>query len=359
MSRVTGALRLLLLEREMEMKRQVVLIIVTILTLLFGILKPTKGSVIRGFLLIPSDNRDGSTYELVDLGMAKEGDTINLPAAINNKGQVTGQSMPRLGIGYTNNEDVHSYLHQNGRTTYIGDGRARGINDTGQIVGNEWPKNFSYMDGERTYLDLGYGKLFVTGMNNTGQIIGYSDGQSDLERGCFVFENGTLKSFGGDFPVSVNDHGAIVGYDGKSIFLHENDQTRIIASGCRLGIDINNGGQIVGSSEGAAFLWESDAFQSLGSIGGESFPYAINDNQQIVGVSYLIPGIFERTNARAFIYENGILKDLNTLISSDSDGVMFRAVDINNSGWIIAYGVPEPVTILLLGFGAVALRRRR
>lgn len=358
-SRVTGADGLLLLEREMEMKRQVVLIIVTILTLLFGILKPTKAYVIKGFLLIPSDNVDGSTYELVDLGMAKEGDTINFPAAINNKGQVTGYSMPRLGIAYTNNEDVHSYLHENGRTAYIGNGRARGINDMGQIVGNEWPKNFSYVNGRRTHLDLGYEKLFVTGINNIGQIIGYSDGQSGLERGCFLFENGALNSFGGDFPKSINDQGAIVGANGTFVFLYEDRQMRNLAEGFIYTMDINNHRQVAGSSEGTAFLWEDDVLQSIGSLGGESFAYAINDNQQIVGFSHLIPRIFERTNERAFIYENGIMKDLNTLISSDSDWVMSRAVDINNSGWIIAYGVPEPVTILLLGLGTVVLRRKR
>src|SRR5204863_2721197 len=75
----------------------------------------------------------------------------------------------------------------------------------------------------------------------------------------------------------------------------------------------------------------------------------------------------------AFLYRNGTMTDLNTLISPSSGWVLSIAVDINDLGSIVGVGthngqtasflltpVPEPSTLALvaLGMGAIYIRRR-
>ncbi|MCJ7634233.1 hypothetical protein MUP77_17820, partial [Candidatus Bathyarchaeota archaeon] len=315
------------------------LAIMAIFTLL-GISQLAKAAPTRGFLLIPSENPDGSKYSMLDLGMALEGDVLNYPAAINNRGQVVGRSMPPDGGPYDRTKDLHSYLYEDGAITYIGNGIAEGINDFAQVVGYEWPKCFLYADGHREYLNLGYDKLFVTGINNNGQIIGYSDGQSGLPRGCFLSEDGVRIDFGGTAPRSINDQGTIVGFDGRYAFIYKDDELHHIVEGDAR--DINNREQVVGSSQNKAFFWEDGHVQILSSLGGDSYGYAINDNAEIVGSFFLVAGNREELNLHAFIYKKGIMKDLNSLIPGGSGWTLYEAVDISNSGCIIACGLPEP-----------------
>ena len=250
--------------------------------------------------------------------------------------------MPWASVGYTDTENLHAYQYDDGETTYIGNGIVHGINDSGQVVGYEWPECFLYADGHRTSLELGYDKLFVTGINNIGQIIGYSDGQSGLARGCFLFEDGIRTDFGGNFPKSINNQREIIGGSGSYIFLYKNGVIQNIVEGWLYEMDINDHGRIVGSSEGIAFIWENDVFLSLGSLGGDSYAHAINDNQQIVGMSFLVAADRADINRRAFLYEHGIMKDLNNLVPIGSGWILYEAIDINNSGWIIACGSPDP-----------------
>ncbi len=97
---------------------------------------------------------------------------------------------------------------------------------------------------------------------------------------------------------------------------------------------INNSDQVVGSDGGGAFLYDStNGMKDLGTLGG-STPYAygtttsaydINDSGQVVGSSYTASG-----QSHAFLYENGVMKDLGTL-----GGTSSWASDINDSGQIV------------------------
>src|SRR5258707_1853570 len=105
---------------------------------------------------------------------------------------------------------------------------------------------------------------------------------------------------------------------------------------------INNQGQVVGLSAlpgGAtfhAFLWtKATGMQDLHTLPGDvaSVGLAINSSSQAVGLSLDSGG-----NPRAFLWQNGVITDLNALIPADSPFlVLFVADVINSSGEIVGF----------------------
>ena len=108
-------------------------------------------------------------------------------------------------------------------------------------------------------------------------------------------------------------------------------------------MDINAQGDVVGFSNpdepgdeigdfiSRAFYWTYGASEAvdLGTLGDDAFSeaFAINSHGQVVGISF-----GGSNGARAFLYENGTLMDLNDLV--DSDDVLLSAQDINDAGQI-------------------------
>ena len=61
---------------------------------------------------------------------------------------------------------------------------------------------------------------------------------------------------------------------------------------------------------------------------------AINNNGQVVGLSYTTNETY-----RAFLYSDGAMVDLNTLLPSGSGWTLIDAQGINDSGQIVGYGI--------------------
>ena len=104
-------------------------------------------------------------------------------------------------------------------------------------------------------------------------------------------------------------------------------------------MDINQNGDVTGFSDLPgdspdspnfnAFLWsKSGGTQNLGVLAGDSISegLGINDKDQVVGVSY--------PSSHAFIWQNGALTDLNTLVAPGSPYVLIAAQEISNNGVI-------------------------
>src|SRR6202167_6606996 len=67
-----------------------------------------------------------------------------------------------------------------------------------------------------------------------------------------------------------------------------------------------------------------------------SAAYDINEKSQVVGISN---GRSKAYGARAFLYENGTMMDLNGLVQGDSSLYLFLAQGINDRGEIVGTAI--------------------
>ncbi|WP_281085323.1 S-layer protein domain-containing protein, partial [Methanosarcina acetivorans] len=97
---------------------------------------------------------------------------------------------------------------------------------------------------------------------------------------------------------------------------------------------INNKGQVVGTSQTDtgvehAFLWQNGVMTDLETSGCDGYPKGINDNEQIVGFTFI-----EDDNAvHACLWENGVVTYLGVL----PGGTESWPEGINNKGQVIGY----------------------
>jgi probable HAF family extracellular repeat protein len=137
---------------------------------------------------------------------------------------------------------------------------------------------------------------------------------------------------------------------------------------CGNALAINDAGEIVGASENGlldpvtglvqlrAVLWRDGQHKNLGTLGGNhSYADAINNRGQIVGFAlnkipdpFSLFGLFvgpstNGTQTRAFLWENGDMRDLDTLGGPDA-----WALFVNESGQVAGYSyiesTPNPTT---------------
>src|SRR5207244_8476008 len=87
------------------------------------------------------------------------------------------------------------------------------------------------------------------------------------------------------------------------------------------------------------------ALTDLGTLaGGSSFAYGINESGAIVGYSWSDSA----DNARAFVYRDGMLLDLNALIPAGAGWELLEAYGINDAGEIVGSGLLNGVASAFL-----------
>lgn len=215
---------------------------------------------------------------------------------------------------------------------------------------------------------------FATGANNLGQVVGWAENDVHdptcvspqvLQFRPAVWELGPpdeihdLPLISGDTSGSataINDNGQVVGISGicdqavgrhtaKHAVLWQNgavtDLGNLGALYWNTPTAINQQGDIVGFAGAPddpdgnflqAFLWTADnGIQPLGFLPGDvhSEAYGINEKSQVVGLSCDADG-----NCRAFIWENGVMQDLNDLKQASFSATLETAKDINDKGEI-------------------------
>jgi probable HAF family extracellular repeat protein len=288
---------------------------------------------------------------ILDLGTL-EGGYQSEANAVNSAGQVVGSALNTIPdansmaaanfwyfdvpYGYQQRAflwDKHSGMQDLGTLSGGTDAGALLINERGQVAGFSytssapgacgggfalttgafiWDKN----NGMRNLGGFGGTCTIPTNLNNEGQIVGSSNLTGDQTSAAFLWENGSIHklrgSLGGDFTgaFALNDQGQAVGF-----------------------------GSLRGDGTFHATLWESvKRITDLGVVGADACSYsaAINDKMQVVGVSS--PGC-DFDISRAFLWEDGSIFDLNSLVPPASALYLQLTNAINDSGEIAGTGV--------------------
>jgi probable HAF family extracellular repeat protein len=166
----------------------------------------------------------------------------------------------------------------------------------------------------------------ATAINDKGQVVGISGLCSNAVGGAsaehaVLWENGVpmnLGNFDGGMawntPTALNNLGQIVGFG-------------------------NQADTPSGDFNPIAFLWTKEHhLQKIHPVGGDAnnIAWGIDEQEQVVGDSCVDSAL---SNCRAFLWQNGVSTDLNTLIQSDSSLNLVLANDINDQGEIVGYAV--------------------
>jgi len=227
-----------------------------------------------------------------DLGTLPGG-SYSYAAGISASGQVVGVG----DFGTSGGGDMHAF-----RTTATGridatsdlgtlpgdQSSASGINASGQVVGGSY---YSYIDGDHAFRTTATGRI---------------DAASDL---------GTLPGGSYSEAIGINASGQVVGYSNFGTSGGDQHAFRTTATG------------------------RIDAASDLGTLPGDSSSEAIgiNASGQVVGYS----GTSGVPYAHAFLYDDSAtphMRNLNSLIPSDSGVTLTEAQGINDLGQIAATG---------------------
>jgi probable HAF family extracellular repeat protein len=178
-------------------------------------------------------------------------------------------------------------------------------------------------------------------INDYGLIDGASLNHDSLSRAT-IRQSGNpqdLLTLGGDYSSAhgIYNNGQVIGTSSVSTgedraFLWVQGMTELgnIGGSSSRAHSINNKGEMVGYAANAsdnevAVMWRNGGIIELGTLGGSSsHANSVNDASQVVGLVSTSLGF------RAFLWEDNIIKDLNSLIDSESGWILETASGINN-----------------------------
>ena len=295
----------------------------------------------------------------LDLGTM--GGSMSVAFVLNNAGQVAGvASTPGDG-------EFHAFVSVGNNLFDLGTmggpfSFGNGLNDAGTVVGQSdlaasgsCYHAFLIASGGamQDIGTLGGSCSTASRINNAGHVIGDADLAGDTARHAFRYSSGVMLDLGtlggaSSTASALNDTGLVTG----DSFTANGETHAFLFDGTALqdlgtlggtmshGIDINNAGQVIGNSTLAGdidfhgFVHSSGVLQDLGTLGGVTATARdINNLGQVVGTSTDINWM-----QRAFLWENGTITDLNTLLPANSGWELTDAHFINDNRQIVGEG---------------------
>lgn len=286
---------------------------------------------------------------MTGLGFLPDG-TNSAARAVNRHGDVAGHS------GTWSNQ-YHPFLWSTNVLEDLGtlggpNGQGRAINDNGdlagwaQLVGNSDPQAFVRRDGVVIHVEPYQNRASCegNGINQTGRLCGITFLYSPNPRWwAFVWHDangngvddfgemmvlGSLapKNSAGEYSggQDINDMGQVVGWTGITNTSYPRHAFLVTPS--------NNVWKIPSSDINPTNALMRD-LGTLGSPTNNSVAYSINNHSWIVGTSTTDSG----TN-RAFLWRDGVMHDLNTLILPAPGWILTHATGINENHEICGYG---------------------
>jgi probable HAF family extracellular repeat protein len=317
-------------------------------------------------------------YEVHDLGVLPGG---ALPPyggyshafGINEAGKVVGASTANFTDPEVGAEE-HPFLYSNGVMSDLGtlggpDAFATDINDADKVIGSstlntEAIERHAFLYSGQEMQDLGtlqgYSESYAAAINNNDEVVGSSTMTFQDQPRAFLYSEGVMRDLGTlggttSYAIGINEAGKVVGGAATSnyeehAYLYGGGQMQdlgTLGGSYSRAYDINDADKIVGSSttrrdaEQHTFLYSGQNMQDLGTLEGYtsySYPTAINNADQVVGQSSDSEG-----TEHPFLYSDGVMRDLNSLIPADSGWELTKVSDINDKGYIVGLGVNSNV----------------
>ncbi len=299
---------------------------------------------------------------------------------INNMGHVIGRNNYRQCFIWQNG--TYLYLNEPGEIDFSG----YAINNYGQVAGITSSFDAAVWDsGTVTNIGKLPGRYYAepADINDLTQVVGWSShfipgigpdaGHATLWQDGQIVDLGTL---GGQYSqaYAINNSSRIVG---RAQLPNSDSRPFLWQDGQMINLGLPFGQEIEGVSTWASdindkgqvlvyhgYICDNGIWTDIGSLGGGwTGAEAINNLGWVVGRSLTTEGTF-----KPFLYKDGVMCSLDSLISPDSNWRLIEAHGINDQGWIVGYGsykdegdinrkggayllipVPEPSSVFALG----------
>ncbi|MHC4082592.1 MAG: DUF3466 family protein [Planctomycetota bacterium] len=329
---------------------------------------------VAGLLLVAASDVSAQQYTLVELELL--GGTYSRANGISENGTIAGYSTTGFG--------VHAVLWTETGIVDLGgpDGEivsdAVAVNDAGQVAGYDEGSPQTYQgylweSGSWTPLGVlpGHGESITRDIDSAGRIVGSSFILGGEHR-AVMWDAGVLTDLGtlggsSSLAYGINDVGQVVGYS----WVEQQLRGFLWEDGQMIGLDplpgdvatqafgVNDAGDVVGSSTWYTVQFFSVSQATLWRDGGEEVidlgyvpappwscsanPYwpksiarAVNNHGQVVGEAMCITSGAPKA---AFLWQDGVMYNLNDLIPDGSGLDLRSALDINDAGQIVGYGI--------------------